>query len=70
MTCSVSVVLPEDSGRSLYPRLPRGSPPTPEREIEAQRPVDTTSMSLIGLGVHLHDRALAELLLDLRQGGG
>ena len=41
-----------------------------EREIQAERSGGNDLHVLRRLGVHLHDRALAVLLLDLRQRGG
>src|SRR3954466_14619762 len=47
MTCSVRVVLPDDSGPYISTTRPRGRPPTPSARSRPSDPVDTTSMSLI-----------------------
>ena len=47
---------------------PAGHPADPEREVERQRPGgDRVAAHLRALVAHPHDRALAELALDLRE---
>ena len=69
MTCSESVVLPDDSGPKISTMRPRGTPPTPRA---ASTPIEPVEIALIGgelLRPQAHDRAFAELALDLRERG-
>ena len=69
MICSASVVLPDDSGPKISITRPRGTPPMPERVVEADRPGgDRREWGAGVLLAQAHDRALAELLLDLADG--
>ena len=69
MTCSASVVLPEDSGPKISMTRPRGTPPIAERVVDADGAgrdgLDRLDRALLA---EPHDRALAELLLDLADG--
>ena len=69
MICSESVVLPDDSGPKISTTRPRGHAADAEGIIEADRPGGDGGNG--GDGVFLaqaHDRAFAELLLDLADG--
>ena len=67
MMCCTSVVLPDDSGPKISITRPRGMPPTPSAMSSAIEPVGIVSTAMPQLGfAQLHDRALAELLFDLR----
>jgi len=45
ITCSVKVVLPDDSGPYTSTTRPRGKPPIPRAMSSPSEPVETTSMS-------------------------
>src|SRR3990167_2795233 len=49
MTCSASVVLPEDSGPKISIIRPRGSPPTPSAASRPIEPVEMASTPTFGL---------------------
>ena len=69
MMCSERVVLPDDSGPKISMMRPRGTPPTPRA---ASTPIEPVEIALIGgelLRPEAHDRAFAELALDLRERG-
>ena len=64
----MSVVLPEDSGPKTSTMRPRGTPPMPSARSSESAPVGIASTAHLGaLVAHPHDRALAELALDLRE---
>ena len=64
------VVLPEDSGPKISMMRPRGMPPTPKRDVERQRPGGhELHVVADGMVAKAHDAALAELALDLGEGG-
>ena len=66
MMCRHTVVLPEPSGPNTSTIRPRGMPPTPSAMSSASDPVGMTVMpGSRRVLAQLHDRALAELLLDL-----
>ncbi len=67
ITDSASVVLPDDSGPKISTTRPRGKPPMPSATSTASEPVGMNSIGLDLARAEAHDRALAELPLDLRQ---
>ena len=68
-TCSAMVVLPEDSGPKISEMRPRGNPPTPSAASTEMEPVEIDRHRRHGLRSQPDDRAFAELLLDLAEGG-
>src|SRR6266568_2539307 len=68
MTCCTIVVLPDASGPKISVTRPRGMPPTPRAMSNAIEPVGMISTAALLGFAQLHDRALAELLFDLRDG--
>ena len=67
MTWRERVVLPEDSGPKISTTRPRGMPPMPSAASTASEPVGITAMADLRPLAEPHDRALAELALDLSQ---
>ena len=69
ITCSASVVLPDDSGPKISMTRPRGTPPMPEGIVDADRAgrnhLDRGDDVVLAKA---HDRALAELLFNLSDG--
>ena len=55
----------DDSGPKISTMRPRGTPPTPSAMSSASPPVEMASIGRGRLVAQAHDRALAELLLDL-----
>ena len=69
MICSVRVVLPDDSGPKISTTRPRGTPPMPRAKSRLTDPVEMDGIDRDGvLLAQPHDRALAELFLDLADG--
>ena len=67
--CSATVVLPLLSGPYISTIRPRGRPPMPSATSRAIDPVGITSIGYPRLIAEPHDRALAELPLDLDECG-
>ena len=68
MMCSVSVVLPLDSGPKISSTRPRGTPTPPRAMSRLRLPVGMPSIGCDVVAVELHDGAFAELLFDLLNG--
>src|ERR1044072_4947688 len=65
-TCIASVDLPDDSGPKISTILPRPRPPpAPGREAARERARGDRLDADVAALPQLHDRSLAELLLDL-----
>ena len=68
ITCSAMVVLPDDSGPKTSITRPRGNPPTPSAASSEMEPLEITLTGSALREPKLHDRALAKLLLHLKDG--
>ena len=60
--------MPDHSGPNTSTMRPRGKPPIPRAMSSDSAPVETTSTLDHARVAHPHDRALAELALDLADG--
>ena len=60
--------MPEDSGPKISTMRPRGRPPMPSARSSASDPVEIDAGRDLAVVAHPHDRALAELALDLAEG--
>ena len=68
ITCSASVVLPDDSGPKISITRPRGKPPTPSAESSEMEPLEITRDRDHGARSKQQYRSFPELLIQLAQG--
>ena len=59
--------MPDDSGPKISTMRPRGSPPIPSARSSESEPVEIAPIDDLRPVAHAHDRALAELPLDLAE---
>ena len=69
ITCSASVVLPEDSGPKISTTRPRGNPPTPRAASSEMEPLEITVTGSTLRDPSRSTRAFPELLVHLAEGG-
>ena len=69
ITCSASVVFPEDSGPKISTTRPRGNPPTPKAASTEMEPLGITVTGSTLRDPSRSTRAFSELLVHLAERG-